>query len=193
MFPTDATEIIRIVSEFKNKFSAGFDEIPLNILKSSIVHVAEPISKLINSPFSGGIFPNNLKIAKVCPIYKSGDKRLFSNYRPISVLPSFSKIYEKAVSKRLMSFLDANSILIDNQYGFRPNHSTYMTLLQMYDKISTSMDLNHFSVGIFIDLSKAFDTLNHSILIKKLEYYGVRGITLEWFKNYLAGRKQYVF
>ena len=193
LFPTDASEICKIVDGFKNKWSAGCDEIPVNILKLSIRFIAEPISKLINSSFSAGIFPNKLKIAKVCPIYKSGEKNSFSNYRPISILPSFSKVFEKAVSNRLLSFFEKKQLLIDNQYGFRPKHSTYMALLQMYDKISLAADKNEYSIGIFIDLSKAFDTLNHSILIKKLEHYGIRGIPLEWFKNYLSERKQYVF
>ena len=181
-FPTDADEVIRIVSELKNKWSAGVDNIPVNIMKTSILHIAEPISRLINSSFSNGIFPNCLKIAKVCPIYKSSAKNSFANYRPISILPSFSKIYEKAVATRLMCFLEAKRILIDNQYGFRPKRSTYMALMQMYDKISTAIDNNEYSVGIFIDLSKAFDTLNDEILLKKLENYGIRGITLKWFK-----------
>jgi hypothetical protein len=193
LFPTDTREICKIVGDFKNKWSAGCDEIPVNILKLSIGCIAEPISKLINSSFSNGIFPDKLKVAKVCPIFKSGEKNSFSNYRPISILPSFFKIFEKAVSIRLLSFLENKQLLIDNQYGFRPKHSTYMALLQMYDKISIAADKNDYSIGIFIDLSKAFDTLTHSILIKKLEHYGIRGITLEWFKNYLFGRKQYVF
>jgi hypothetical protein len=129
----------------------------------------------------------------VCPIFKNGEKCNFTNYRPISVLPSISKIFEKAVSNRLMSFLQLQNILINNQYGFRPKHSTYMALLDMYDKISNAIDRHEFSVGIFIDLSKAFDTINHGILINKLEHYGIRGITLDWFKNYLSNRQQYVY
>ena len=140
LFPTDAAEIIGIVSELKNKWSAGFDNIPVNIMKSSINHIAESISRLINSSFSNGIFPNCLKIAKVCPICKSSAKNVFANYRPISILPSFSKIYEKAVSTRLMSFLEAKSIQIDNQYGFRPKRSNYIVLIEMYDKIGTAID-----------------------------------------------------
>ena len=192
-FPTDDAEIVRIVTELNNKWSAGYDAIPVNIMKSSIRYIAEPISRLINSSFSNGIFPNCLKVAKVCPIYKSGAKNTFTNYRPISILPSFSKIYEKAVSLRLMTFLEAKCNIIDNQYGFRSKRSTYMALMQMYDKISSAIDNNEYSVGIFIDLSKAFDTLNHKILLKKLENYGIRGIALKWFHNYLQDRKQYVF
>jgi hypothetical protein len=124
LFPIDAAEVVQIVSAFKNKWSAGFDCIPVNILKLSIQYVAEPISQLINSSFTTGIFPDKLKIAKVCPIFKSGEKYSFTNYRPISILSSFSKIFEKAVSNRLMPFFYSKSILIDNQFGFRPKFST---------------------------------------------------------------------
>ena len=191
-FPTDASEVINIVSSFKNKESFGFDNIPVNIMKSSICFIAEPISAIINSSMNTGVFPNILKIAKVCPVFKSGEKSDFQNYRPISVLPSFSKIFEKVVHNRLLSYLNTNSILCSNQYGFRKNHSTYMALMDMYDRVSAAADNNEFSMGVFIDLSKAFDTLNHDILLKKLEYYGVRGIALDWFKSYLSNRKQCV-
>ena len=118
---------------------------------------------------------------------------MFSNYRPISVQPSFSKIIEKAVSNRRISFLESKRILIDQQYGFRHKNSTHMALIEIYDKISAAIDNREFAIGIFIDLSKAFDTINHNILIKKLEAYGIRGIALNWFKSYLSDRQQYVF
>jgi hypothetical protein len=126
------------------------------------------------------------------PNFQEREKSSMSNYRPISVLPSFSKIFEKAVSNRLAAFLNRNHILIDNQYGFRQKHSTYMAIMDMYDKISNAIENGEFALGIFIDLSKAFDTLNHEILVKKLEFYGVRGITLDWFTSYLHARQQCV-
>jgi len=191
-FPTNAAEVINIVSAFQNKQSFGFDNIPVNIMKSSISYIAEPIAAIINSSLDTGIFPDILKVARVCPIFKSGDKSDFQNYRPISVLPSFSKIFEKVVQCRLLSYLHSNSILCSNQFGFRKNHSTYMALIDLYDKISLAIDKNEFSMGIFIDLSKAFDTLDHNILLKKLEHYGIRGKALDWFKSYLHNRKQCV-
>lgn len=192
LYLTDANEIIQIVSNFQNKSSAGVDAIPINIMKESICYIAEPISNIINSSLITGIFPDSLKIGKICPIYKSGETDLFANYRPISILPSFSKIFEKIVFNRLSSYLDKNCVLVNNQYGFRRKHSTYMAIMDMYDSISQAVDKNEFAVGIFIDLSKAFDTLNHDILLSKLELYGIRGVPLQWFKNYLSNRKQFV-
>ena len=179
LYLTNAEEIIHIVNELNNKTSCGYNEIPLNIVKASITPIAGIISALINNSFSTGHFPSELKIARVCPIFKDGCKKTLSNYRPISLLPSFSKIYEKAMYKRLQRYLDSKKILIKNQYGFRTKHSSYMAILDMCDNISKSFDNGEFSVGIFIDLQKAFNTLNHEILLAKLRHYGIRGITLQ--------------
>ena len=193
LLPVDAAEVVSIVSDLQSKWSAGVDCIPTSIMKSSIIYIAEPISKIVNQSFQKGTCPDKLKIAKICPIFKSGEKNIFSNYRPISILPSFSKIFEKAMSNRLMSFFESKNILIDNQFGFRKKRSTYMALLEMYENVSSAIDNQEFSVGIFIDLSKAFDTINHSILIEKLHYYGIRGTALDWFRSYLQLRSQYVY
>ena len=180
---------------FKNAFSAtaGYDEIPMHILKLVINHVAHPLSNIINHSLVHGIFPDNLKTAKVCPLFKSGDKKVISNYRPISVLTSFSKIFETIVSNRLTSYLAKHNIINTSQFGFRKHHSTYMPLIEMYEKITLAMDKNEYSIGIFIDLAKAFDTINHDILIRKLAHYGIRGIALNWFISYLHNRSQYVY
>ena len=192
LYPTNSDEVMSIVSNFKNKFSSGYDCIPVSIMKTSIRYVAEAIANIINCSLANGVFPDRLKTAKVCPVFKSGEKDKFINYRPISVLPSFSKIFEKIVLNRMMSYLHVKDILSCSQYGFRQNHSTYMAIIDMYDKISTSLDNNEFSIGVFIDLSKAFDVLDHNILLRKLEHYGFRGIVLSWFRSYLQCRKQYV-
>jgi len=193
LYFTDTDEIVQISKSLKNKSSCGGDDIPNNFMKSTIASVAGPLSLIINSSFRTGIYPDLLKVAKVHPIHKSGEKDIFSNYRPISILPSFSKIFEKAVCNRLLSFLDKNNVLSKNQYGFRKNHSTYMAIIDIYDKISAAIDRGEFAVGIFIDLSKAFDVLDHDILLDKLEYYGVRGVALSWFCSYLKDRSQFVF
>ena len=107
-------------------------------------------------------------------------------------MPSFSKIYEKAVFNRLKEYLDVKQIITDSQYGFRENQSSYMAINEMYDKISAALDNQEYADGIFIDLLKAFDTLDHSVLISKLEHYGIRGLALDWFQSYLRNRKQFV-
>ncbi len=193
LYPTDALEIINIVNGFEDKRSYGVDHIPISVLKKCIVQVSEPLSILINCSLQSGRVPDLLKIAKVCPIFKSEASNIFSNYRPISVLPSFSKIFEKVVHCRLSEYMISRCILNNNQYGFRNNHSTYMALQDMYNKISQAVDDREFAIGIFVDLSKAFDTINHEILFRKLEHYGVRGIALQWFMDYLSNRKQYVY
>lgn len=192
-FPTDPNEVKSIVANFVKKSSYGYDGVPVDIMKSVINPIAAPLSSIINCSIRTGVFPDNLKIAKVCPVHKSGSESAFENYRPISVLPSFSKVYEKVVYNRLENFVSKNKLLSNSQYGFRPKHSTYMPILDIYDKISQSVDCGKFAVGIFIDLAKAFDTINHDILCCKLERYGVRGIALQWFRNYLTNRSQYVY
>jgi hypothetical protein len=161
-------------------------------MKLSIRQTAPFLSKVINASFTTGFVPDMLKIAKICPIFKNGDKCVISNYRPISLLPSFSKIYEKLVYVRLLRYLDKLHILNDCQFGFRSNRSTSMAVLEMTEKISDAIENNQFAIGVFVDLSKAFDTLDHSILLAKLQFYGIRGIALDWFKSYLCNRNQFV-
>jgi hypothetical protein len=147
---------------------------------------------LNNAAMLEGIFPENLKVAKVIPVFKAGDSHSVTNYRPISILTIFSKIFEKIISTRLENYLEKYKILHENQFGFRRKVSTCSALLQLVDKISGSMDSRKTTIGVFIDLAKAFDTVDHQILFQKLEFYGVRGITLDWFHSYLSQRKQYV-
>ena len=145
-----------------------------------------------NQSLLEGVFPNALKIAKVVPIFKNGDLKCVTNYRPISVLPAFSKITEKIVYKRLYKYISDNSILHQNQFGFREKLSTSMALLELIDKLSEAVDDKLTTIGVFIDLAKAFDTVDHGILLRKLQHYGIRGIALDWFRSYLTDREQFV-
>ena len=134
-----------------------------------------------------------MSFSKGIPLHKGGSTQDLNNFRPISLLSIFDKIIEKLMHKRLYQFLEHHNILFENQFGFRKNNSTSYALMEITEKIKESIDKGKYGCGIFIDLRKANDTVNHSILVNKLEHYGVRGILLEWFKLYLTGRKQYVF
>ena len=154
--------------------------------------MAEPLTILINKSLQNGTVPDPLKLAKVIPIYKSKNKELLNNYRPISLLPAFSKILEKIVFKRLYHFLSSQGVFYQSQYGFRPQHSTNHAVHEFVDDTIDSFDDKKHTIGIFLDLSKAFDTIDHNILISKPEWYGVRGMALDWFRSFLDNRQQYV-
>jgi hypothetical protein len=136
--------------------------------------------------------PQEMKLACVIPLYKSNDPMVFSNYRPVSVLPLFSKILERLMYTRLLSFIKKYNLLYLYQFGFRTEHSPELALLCLIDKVSTALEKGDYVLGLFLDFSKAFDTVNHEILFVKLEDMGIRGTPLNWFKSYLSDRKQYV-
>ena len=133
-----------------------------------------------------------MKVAKVIPVFKGNDKQVFTNYRPISLLPQFSKILEKLFNVRLDNFIERHSILNNSQYGFRPNMSTSLALLELTEEITSALDKKKSTIGVFIDLKKAFDTIDHTLLLAKLRHYGVRGVANDWLSSYLENRMQYV-
>ena len=185
-------EVLNIIKNLEGK-STGPQSIPIKLLKLIPDLILVPLCKVISMPFSSGKFPDPLKICKTIPIHKGGSTILLNNYRPISLLSIFDKIIEKLMHKRLYNFLNEHSILFSNQFGFRKNNSTSTALIQITEKIKESIDKSKYGCGIFIDLRKAFDTVNHSILLSKMEHYGARDTALEWFKSYLSNRKQYVY
>ena len=189
------SETLSIINKLKNKNSSGKDEISNKLLKSIKDEIAKPLTIIINQSLKTGVFPDALKIAKVKPLYKKGDNFCLNNYRPISLLPTISKIFERVMFTQLYSYLNANNLLSEQQYGFRSQHSTELACVKLVDYITTEMDnikKIKTPTAIFLDLSKAFDTLNFNILLNKLQYYGIDGISLSLIRSYLTDRFQYV-
>ena len=191
MYLTDCTEgeISHIISELQNGKASDF---PISVIKK-VSHILSPVLSIqYNNLMSTGCFPAILKIGKISPIYKKDNEEQLQNYRPISTLPIFGKIFEKVIYSRLYGFLSSQGILHDSQFGFRKGHSTSHALNYSVHHIQQSLKAGNHVLGIFIDLSKAFDTIDHSILLKKLNTYGIRGRAHKLLESYLSNRKQYV-
>ena len=193
-FRISETDILKICRQLKPKLSSGTDFISNKLLKHIAPIIISPLHYLINLSLESGYIPRELKIAKIVPVFKDGDCHKYTNYRPISLLNSFSKLLEKIVARQLSVFLSSHNIIYQHQYGFRTNHNTSQPVLHFSEKIYNALNQNPpaKTLSIFIDLKKAFDTVDHKILLKKMEHYGVRGSSNDWFKNYLSDREQFV-
>ena len=189
--PVSDHEILKILGDLKDS-AAGWDELRPNMIKHVKQDIKLPLAHICNLYFGTGVFPSDLKIANVVPIFKANDEMIFSNYRPVSVLPVFSKLIERLMYNRLIQYINENKLLYEYQFGFQRGKSTHMALIVLLDKISEALDRGECVMGVFLDFSKAFDTVDHSILFRKMQKYGIQGLALRWFEDYLHDRKQYV-
>ena len=168
----------------------GFDQIEVHVIDQIYNHIKKPFIRIFCHSIQLGVFPEKLKLAKITPIFKQGKNEHLTNYRPISVLPCFSKILEGIMYNRLYEYLTKNNLLFDKQFGFTKGHSTEHALIELVNRICNFFNENRYTLGVFTDLSKAFGTVNHNILLKKLKLYGIENSNLRWFTSYLSRRKQ---
>lgn len=187
---TSATEIEEVIKSLKIA-SPGHDDIHIKVIKECSEEISQFLEFIINKSFDEGYFPDILEIAKVIPIYKKGEKSDCTNFRPIAILSTFSKIFEKIIVKRLNDYLTRYNLISKCQFGFRPHFTTELAIHTLCQNIYNALDNKLYQLTVFCDLSKAFDTIDHDILIEKLKVYGIRGKENQWFKSYLNNRMQY--
>lgn len=191
--PVSENDILNEIKKLNLRKACGPDDIPIKLLKLCPELFSKILVKIFNKSITDSVYPHQLKLAKVIALYKKGDRFLTDNYRPISLLSCFNKIFEKLIAKQLITYLESKRLLYEFQFGFRKYYSTSLALIETIDNIKQSIDEGNYELGIFIDLTKAFDTVDHNILLYKLSHYGIRGDTNLFLRSYLCNRKQYTF
>ena len=186
--PITCKELSDLINKLPNKKSSGYDQIDNVLLKEISAELLQPMCLLFNRSLAEGIFPKGMKIAEVAPLYKNKERDLATNYRPISLLITISKLLEKAVYTRTYNFLNDTGQIFSSQYGFCTKHSCEHAVQELTGNILKRFELDKQTLAVFLDLSKAFDTISHDVLFIKLQRYGIRGICLDWFISYLEGR-----
>ena len=189
MNPCTTYEIKRLINSLPNKTSSGHDDISNKLLKEICEPLLPALEYIVNESLKLGIFPTVMKLAEVVPLFKSGKGEIVGNYRPISLLMTILKVLEKVVYNQVYRFLTETGQIYECQYGFRSHHFCKHAIGQLVAQVIKNLELRKDTISIFLDLSKAFDSLQHDIILKKMERYGIRGITLSWFKSYLENRK----
>ena len=185
-------QLVEVIKSLKSKTTRGIYNLSSTLVKFIAMEISIPLTHIFNLSIKHGIFPSYFKIARVVPIFKAGSPDHLNNYRPISCLPTLSKIFEKLVAKQLTDYLINNELLYKFQFGFQSGNSTVHPLLHIVKFITEAWNNNEFAVAIFLDLQKAFDLVNHDILLVKLQSLGICGISLKWFESYLKNRSQTV-
>ena len=179
--PCNKEEISKIISGLPNKTSSGFDNISNVLLKKLQPSVLDALEIIFNDSIQKGVFPSLMKHAEIVLLFKGGKPHLSNNYRPISLLITISKLLEKLIYCRTYTFLNRNGIIYNSQYGFKTNRLCEHAITYLVGEIVKNQSLDKHTIAIFLDLSKAFDTLQHSVLFSKLSKYGIRGNALSWF------------
>ena len=182
------------IDNLENKNSSGHDGISNKILKFIKFEISNSLALIINQMITTGIFPESFKTSKIVPLFKKGDSSLLTNYRPISLLPTISKVFERIIHDQMYTYLNSNNLLAEQQhmYGFRKLHSTEYAAVNLITHVAKQMESGHTPCNLYIDLSKAFDTLSLNILLRKVKYSGFTGTKLKLLTSYLINRKQYV-
>ena len=190
--PITEAQMLDLISKISSSKAIRCDGLSAKVLKLAASVLVHPLCRLMNLSISTGCFPSTWKTAQVTPLFKSGSREDTSNYRPISVSPVLSKILERHVATSLCKHLHSYDLLCNLQSAFRPNHSTETALIKLTDELLFNMDNDMVTGLAFVDFRKAFDVINHELLLKKLSIYGANDLSLKWFGSYLTGRKQYV-